>query len=183
MTLFKEGELEFDFGPAWNNSTIKFDDDRDYQRARNALKGTKGVDFVGVFRSELFLVEVKDLRYHRIENKKRVANGDLTTEVGQKVKDTVACIVGSVRVGSEPETWRRYTDIMLDSQKQIKVILWLEEGSPVLADLSVWHNVLKNELKRKLKWLKIKADVRCLKTTLPDDLNLRVRYLPTTKSG
>ncbi len=183
MALLREGELEFDFGPAWNDSAIKFDEDRVYQRARNALEGTKGVDFVGVFRSDLILVEVKDLRHHRIENKKRIANGDLTTEVGQKVKDTVACIVGSVRVRSEPKTWRRYTDIMLDNQKQIKVILWLEEDSPASGNLSVRHNVLKNELKRKLKWLQVRADVQCIKTTSSDDLNLRVRYLPTTKSG
>ena len=103
---FEEGHLRFRFDDSWY--AIKYDEHPDYRERIERLDGTKAVDFVAVHRdSQLFLIEVKDFRGHRIENQPRLREGELAIEVGQKVRDTVAGIArptieGTMKTGSEP---------------------------------------------------------------------------------
>ncbi len=78
-----EGHLRFQFDDSW--FAIKYDDHRDYRERIERLDGTKAVDFVAVYmNAQLFLIEVKDFRGFRIENRERVTDGQLALEVGQK---------------------------------------------------------------------------------------------------
>ncbi|WP_420643594.1 NERD domain-containing protein [Candidatus Leptofilum sp.] len=183
MMRFEEGWLAFVFDSEWRESVIKFDEHRDYKKVANSLTGTKGVDFLGILDSELCIIEVKDFRGYRIENKHRIANGDLLIEIGQKIRDTVACIVGSSRSSSNFELWQRYCDLLLDREKKISVILWLEEDKPPKRKDQVSQNVLRNKLKQKLKWLAVKVDVRNLGEVIPPRLHLQVASLPMSSSN
>ena len=55
---FKESDLQFRFSKEWN--VRPFDDHRFYRWSSGL--GYRGVDFVGIFQEELFLIEVKNYR-------------------------------------------------------------------------------------------------------------------------
>ena len=62
------------------------------------LAGSKGTDFVGLHPDYgLLLLEVKDFRGHRIENRQRLRSGELAIEVACKARDTIAALVGAAR--------------------------------------------------------------------------------------
>lgn len=103
MTRFKEGFLDFVFGERWQ--ILKLDEHKDYRLRIGKLESTKAVDFIGILdQKELYLIEVKDLRGDRIANKDRLLKGQLAIEIAQKVKDSVACIVGAYRTSSNSIT-------------------------------------------------------------------------------
>lgn len=178
MMRFEEGRLAFTFDSQWGEAVVKFDEHHDYKKMADSLSGTKGVDFLGILNSEIYFIEVKDFRGYRIKNKYRVANGDLCVEIGQKIKDTVACVVGSSRSSGNFELWQELGNSLLDREKQVRVILWLEEDKPPRRKSQVSQNVLRNDLKQKLKWLAVKVDVRSLGETIPSALYLQVANLP-----
>ncbi len=96
MKRIEEEYLAFDFGERWK--VFKFDDHRDYQRMKDTLEGTKAIDFLGVLdKKELYLIEVKDFRQHRIETRDRLLTGELAIELAQKVRDSLACIIGAYK--------------------------------------------------------------------------------------
>lgn len=165
-----EGKLSFTFDDDW--TTVKYDDHRDFTKgihklngkiegsdhsgkndagknATEASVGTKAVDILGVFQNTLYLIEIKDFREHRIENKKRIKNGALALEVAVKVRDTIAGMVGASRQGSDLETWKGFVKPLLNTSHPIQVILFLEED-PDAPDTT---RTLTDELKRRLQWL------------------------------
>lgn len=79
-TILDEGTLRFAFDPAWR--AVKWDDTATYRRGMGTLSGSKGTDFVGLHPDYgLLLLEVKDFRGHRIENRQRLLSGELAIEV------------------------------------------------------------------------------------------------------
>ena len=180
MARFEEENLAFDFGAAWHDTVIQFDKHRDYQNAKK-LDGTKGVDFLGICRDELYLIEVKDFRGYRIQNKPRLSNGELAIEVGQKIKDTIACIVGAYRTSSNPDQWQPFIPLLLNQQRKIRIILWLEQDAlpQHTHGEGFASNVLGNELKRRLKWMGVRVDVQNLSQSGIANLDLQVTNLPT----
>ncbi len=130
MTRIEEENLLFEFGERWN--VFKFDEHHDYRQGIEKLNNTKAVDFLGIFDgSELYFVEVKDFRKYRIETKERLSGAQLAIEVAQKVKDSIACIVGAYHNSSEREHWRSYIRLLCASDSRIKVALWLEEDPSI----------------------------------------------------
>ena len=125
-TALVEGHQRFTFGDRW--TVIKYDEHRDYRNGalRNRCSG-KAVDFAAVH-TELWLclIEVKDFRGHRIENQGRLS-GLLAEEVGLKVRDTVAGIIGAHRVSSSPNDWRVYSRELVKREPALRVVLWLED--------------------------------------------------------
>lgn len=129
MTRIEEGNLAFEFGDQWN--IFKLDEHRDYRGGIERIDNTKAVDFLGIFNdSELYFVEIKDFREYRIETKARLSNRQLAIEIAQKVKDSLACIIGAFHSSSEPEYWRPYVRLLCTANSQIKIVLWLEEDLP-----------------------------------------------------
>jgi hypothetical protein len=174
---FEEGYLAFEFGDDWQETVIKFDEHDDYSNAKKSLEGMKGVDFLGILQDELIFVEVKDFRGYRIQNKARLATGELMIEVGQKVRDSVACVVGAGRVSSERETWQTYKQFLCQDNGRVRVVLWLEQDRPHRPHNLVQNDMLQKELKRRLKWLGVRINVYSLQQP-SNNLDLNVTGLP-----
>lgn len=157
--IVEEGLLRFDFdNHHWQ--VIKFDEHTDYQKMQKCLSATKAVDFVGVLnKTSLYFIEVKDFRGYTVQNKKRLLTDELAVEIAQKVKDSVACLLGSHRTSSKAEDWKLFVQALL--KNEIKVILWLEHDLPTYKTKKdkVFASVEGNVLKTKLKWLTTKATV------------------------
>lgn len=160
MNHFTEGNLSFMFDDSYYQ-IFQFDKHIDYLKASNALQQTKGVDFLGIHNgTALYFLEVKNFRGARIQNKKRLEAGELTTEVGHKVRDSVACMIGANHTSSDSQHWHPYLQLLFNQKTPIWVILWLE------TDVVSWSNkqkvnyqTLRSDLKRKLRWLTTKVDV------------------------
>lgn len=154
MKSLKEGELAFDFGDDWQ--IIKFDEHPDYRKASLMLSGTKGVDFLGIYGKDLYLIEVKDFRGRKIADKE-----NLLLEVAQKMRDTLACILAFYRTSSSPECWQPYFDLLCKKDTRIKVVFWLEKvaAHKVIRDSYRYEkatsefSILLKSLKPKLSWL------------------------------
>jgi hypothetical protein len=155
-TILDEGTLRFAFEPAWQ--AVKWDDTATYRRGMGTLAGSKGTDFVGLHPDYgLLLLEVKDFRGHRIENRQRLLSGELAIEVACKARDTIAALVGAAR-HEKPEA--SLGDRLCQKTLPVKVVLWIESDEAV-RDPRAWQQqlgVLSEHLEGKLKWLK----VRCL---------------------
>lgn len=180
--VFDEGKLRFQFGPSW--TVEKYDDHRDFLQKIRTLQGTKAVDFVSVLgEADIYLIEVKDLRGHRIENKARISDGQLALEVALKVRDTLSGLIGASRTSSEPEVWDTSVEALLDRRRALRVVLWLEED-PTRQQAMVQRaqmSVLVDLLKKRLRWLTTKVFVLNQAThraALPD---MTVRSLPTSE--
>ncbi len=155
MSNFEEGFLEFTFSERWN--VLKIDEHYDYRAGIEIVDNTKAVDFLGIFdHNELYFIEVKDFRGHRIENRDRLLKGELPIEIAQKVRDSLACIIGAYHRSNTPETWEPYAALLCNKHKRINVIFWLEESLPPL------HPTLREKalastrtkiFKQKLAWL------------------------------
>lgn len=130
----EESNLKFSFQDE-NWWVIKFDEDINYTKVTKNLQGTKGVDFVGILNSEnLFFFEIKNFRNHTLDmhSQERLANSaeDLTTKIAQKVKDSLACILGASRnATNNQEKWRKACHL-ISANKSFRIIAWIEEDIP-----------------------------------------------------
>ncbi|OAD23054.1 hypothetical protein THIOM_001120 [Candidatus Thiomargarita nelsonii] len=132
------------------------------------------------------VIEVKDFRGHRVENRDRLfkaklpscqlVNGKcqldkgslwLPIELAQKVRDSIACIIGNSHTSSEPKTWQPYAKLIC--RQKIKVILWLEQDLPdnPFERKKVELSIRIKRFKQKLSWLTYKvlvcsSDKQCL---------------------
>jgi len=146
--IFTESKLEFDFDEAIWNGLKKMDSHPDYKKLE-ILNGSKAVDFIGFCGNNLFFIEVKNFRGHGIENTYRTSkNGDkLMDEVGRKVKDTLACMIGGARNSTNSkQDWQECISHLRDDRR-IKIVLWMEEDNPKpkreKAGLSIYQTTLK----------------------------------------
>ena len=149
---FDENRLRFQFDAKW--AVVKYDEHRDYRERLQKLAGSKAVDFVGIRGDEAFLIEVKDFRGHRIANKQRLTSGELAAEVGQKVRDTIAGLVGAYRTSCEPDSWRPFARAISCRQRVLKIIVWLEDDMAKNAQCwSQQASVLQNLVKQQTFWI------------------------------
>ncbi|GBC60186.1 hypothetical protein DENIS_1137 [Desulfonema ishimotonii] len=155
MTPIDEGALSFEFGEKWQ--VFKLDDHSYYRKGFEKLDGTKAVDFLGILNKKaLYFIEVKDFRGHRIENKDRLITGELATEIAQKVRDSIACIIGAFQTENNPELWNVYARLLGAKPNSVRVVLWLETDSPISClrmRQKVQASVKAKVFKQKLKWL------------------------------
>lgn len=177
--ILEEGSLRFEFGERW--SVLKLDDHHDYRQRIEKLNGTKAVDFLGALDKEsLYFIEVKDFCGHRVENKERLQDGELANEIGQKVRDSLACIIGAYRASNTASEWRQFANLLHDKRKHVIVVVWLEYDLPThptmrrkaLASIGV------NIFKAKLAWLTPRVVVA--RATEPTIADLQVHYLKKT---
>jgi hypothetical protein len=152
--VFVEGHLEFKFSDQWH--VIKYDGHRDYRRIVKR-DGTKAVDFVAVHGTQpsiLYLIEVTDYRGYRIEEKKRISDGTLAREVAEKVRDTIAGIVGGLQNGNA-EDWGIVMERLATPVPPIRVVLWLEEDAipRPTGRAKNQRSVLIDALEKRLRWL------------------------------
>lgn len=155
MTAFIEGSLEFKFAtPPWN--ARHWDQEPAYRERIARLRDTKATDFVAARKDGLLFLEVKDFRGHRIANKQRLSDGELAVEVAQKVRDTIAGLVGARRTGGDAAEWAPFVDGATNAKRSCHVILWIEQDVPPRAapgTLDRARNSLEQLLKQQLRWL------------------------------
>jgi len=170
-TTILEDNLEFTFGDRWQ--VAKYDATTTYRQGIEKLKGvlgegttdernegSKATDIVGWHPDfGLLLMEIKDFRKHRIENKKRI-HRELALEVALKSRDTVAGLLGAWRGGKAEGVYDRN----LKPTVLVKVVLWIE--SDETGDKRAWSDrlrALNQDMARKLRWL----SVHCLAVGKP----------------
>jgi hypothetical protein len=159
MPKYTESNLFFDFDDNTWEHVIEFDKHPDYYKIEK-LDKTKGVDFLAVNRDTLCLIEVKNFKFHRIDNKYRLtqSGNELMSEVALKVRDSLACIVAANRNSTNDKIiWDKTLRILADNEKELIVILWLEKDLERRKPSERRQKVKKYDYKRtlhnKLKWL------------------------------
>lgn len=148
----REQNLLFTFEDSWQ--VVKLDGHRAYRNGLGKLAESKAVDFLGIHQNQLYFIEAKDFRGHRIENQQRLHSGQLSTEIGQKVRDSVACIVAAHRQSGNSE-WQPYLKILRDQRKLVKVVVWLEYDLPAnpYTRKKDTASIATKVFKKKLRWL------------------------------
>jgi hypothetical protein len=166
VTSIDEGGLRFDFGDKWR--VAKWDGCRTYADGIKKLngeltettgrrtEGTKAVDFVGVHDEQLYLCEVKDFRGYGIENRGRQID-ELPLEVGLKVRDTLAGLVGAYASESKPPWLEDFGKVLMKGRRQIHVVAWIAEDPVRPNETRHKRNVRNSErgqqVKKRLAWL------------------------------
>jgi len=152
---FTESRLRFEFQEEEWDALIKYDNEADYQKIKRSIPGTKAVDFVGISNENLYFIEVKNYRGHRIESKPKVE--ELDTIIAQKVRDTLAGIMGGVRNSTHKEKkWQKHLSHLSDKNKPVHIILWMEEEPPnrfISKRQKVSRDTLTQKLKKRTSWL------------------------------
>lgn len=185
MEITEEG-ITFVFEDEFWEDVRDFDKTNPDYKKIEKLNGTKAIDIIGYHKGKgLFLIEVKDFRRHRIKTKDRIVKLELFEEVGQKVKDALACILAAARNSTHSrEYWSRQVNrILMSTHERVTVALWLEEdrdiayGTEVLQKRKkVSESAYRNKLKAKVSWLTSRVKiVRSQDAQSLEGLNLTVR--------
>lgn len=169
MKEFRESGLIFRFNDQWE--IYQLDKETDYlAKICKQIPGTKSIDFIGYNATEhiLLFIEVKSFRgYGNHTNMQRLdgKHDDITTEVAQKVRDSLATIIGSARHSTNlPEIWKKYVT-HINNNKSLKVIAWVELDVSIenlLARAKINMHTRRNELRKRLTWLT--SDVQIMNT-------------------
>lgn len=176
-----EEDLEVVLGDEWD-VVVKWDDCPAYRNGIHKLGDCKAVDVLAFSeaRRELLMIELKDFRRHRIENKDRIRRGELFVEVGHKVRDTLAGVTAAARNGGDAKLVRLATE--LATSTRLTVILWLEEdrgasGPPRALDQRQENRrgARKQRLKQAVRWLTPHAMICSRTGSSLEDKGIQVR--------
>ncbi len=158
---FTESNIVFSFDATKWSFLMQYDDQTDYKKI--TIPKTKAVDFIGIVdRRILSFIEIKNLKGHRIENKHRTErNTDpIDIEMAEKVRDTLAGIVGAARHSTHlKDTFLQYQSFLSNIKKDIHVVLWLEQDPIPLPNaiqnkrMQASGGNLTIRLRQKLAWL------------------------------
>ena len=120
MPTITEGKLKFNFPDEWNVS--KYDDWSHYRNQFiKVCEGVKAVDVLAVEPKECcWLLEIKDYREHV-----RTKTIDLADEMAEKVRDTLAGLVGAQFCANDAEEKNAARQAL--RARNLKVVLHLEQ--------------------------------------------------------
>ena len=108
---------------------------------------------------KLYLIEVKDYRGvdRAKERREDIVSGVLFKKIGQKVRETVAGLIGGWRNGTHRASYQPFAPRLLDTQVDVHVIAWIEhsyqERDPAHVRLTTGTDLLK----RQVHWLGARA--------------------------
>lgn len=163
--VFHESNLRFSFGDEWK--VIKYDDHLNHKNIK--IDSHKAIDFLAIYGStKIVLFELKSFRNHRIEakNEGRTTNNaeGLTTEIAQKVRDSITGIIGAGRNpnSSDHPDWHRISKKIIKPDTDLFIIAWVEEDIPHgyhRQKAQVDSQINLNKLKNKLSWLNAKVSI------------------------
>lgn len=160
--MIREGNISLEF----NGYSIQYDKTNFYRNHIEKCKGfinyedgndpreegTKAVDILGLNKSPLYVIEIKDFRGYRIQNKARIKNSELASEFSLKVKDTMAGLYGAFRNHNEElNIFHSYLFYNRNEPKPIKAILLMEEDLPANDFESKSRRIIKKELITKIE--------------------------------
>ncbi|HEY0137985.1 MAG TPA: hypothetical protein VGB85_28060 [Nannocystis sp.] len=168
MTLIPEGSLRCEFDDAlW--TAIKWDAHAAYTHGIGKLQGeltdpvssqkrpagTRAVDIVGVHAGALYLIEIKDFRGYEAANAYRQED-ELPLEVGFKVRDTIAGLVGAHASGRNAALLGPFIRALADA-RPVRVIAWILEDKGGSAGerrkYIAMNDTRTKQLARRLGWL------------------------------
>jgi hypothetical protein len=162
MPEFIEGHQRFSFDEQlWK--VENYDKHPFYLKQIAGRAETKAVDFVGLQGGEsgiLFWIEIKDFRGYRVPQKQLHPTESLAGEIAQKVRDSVAGILGAHHTSGNAEVWLPFVKAMWE-KNTMKVLLWLEEDLPrsPRGRRENQASVQADKIKRNLRWLTSKVFV------------------------
>jgi hypothetical protein len=147
MIPIREGSITLNFPDVSN--AVKYDDTPFYQKQIKKLPETKAVDVVFKCNDHsIVLLELKDFRQHRIENKGRLKNTDLAIEVAQKIRDTISGIWGARR--RKDPIGIQWDQLYMNPNIRLSGILLLEEDQN-RPELQKRVKLIRKELKTKIE--------------------------------
>jgi len=179
MPTITEQKLTFIFPETW--LVNKYDEQSFYRNQVQKCQATGAVDILALSEHELFMIEVKDFRNSRIENKQRLKTGELAIEVAHKLRDTLTGLHGAYR-WQESKLAPFYNYVFARSktmigaryQRKITGILFLEEDIvPAKYDVQQTYENLRKRMQKQLKFLQIRCHVYN-KKTLPKKFGWQV---------
>jgi hypothetical protein len=196
-----EEDLHFEFQDGWTR-VVAWDLHPAYLKGMRKTDQGKAVDFIGIYRNDtLFFIEVTDYRPHRTGGAPRTVKiGEVMREFEQKVRDTVASLVGAYRDGRYDDACQAVVQGLIERpRRELKLVLWLEDSSPPTIT-QVAHEARRKaraslhaqKSKPHLKWLDArvlvvskakdyeKAIPALTVTSLPVDLRERANLVLTT---
>lgn len=155
MTTIAVEAQRFDFDDRW--SVIGYDKDPYRQKH---LGESECVDIVALGPDHrLYLIEVKDYRGvdRAKERREDIMSGLLFKAIGQKVRGTVAGLIGGWRHETHRARYQPFAPRLLDSQVDVHVIAWIEhsyqEWDPAHVRLTTGTDLLK----RQVHWIGARA--------------------------
>lgn len=166
MKEFRESGLVFKFEDRWD--VYQLDEETDYrEKLCRQIPGTRCIDFIGFNREDniLLFVEVKGFRgYGNRTNVQRLTgkDDDLTLEIAQKVRDSLATIIGGARNSTHLlHVWK---DCMahLNKNGNLKVIAWVELDTStenLLMRAKTNMSTRRKQLRKRLIWLTSDVDI------------------------
>lgn len=140
-----------------HTGACKYDETPFYKKNVQNLQETKAVDVVANSSNTIYLIELKDMRGYRIDNKKRIENGELALEAAQKFRDTIAGLWGAMR--HQNELGNLTKNIFLREDYRIMGILLLEEDKIKTEKLKRVRAALKTKLENYCKFMKIRVNI------------------------
>ena len=169
MKEFKESGLVFKFDNRWN--VYQLDREADYRnKICKQIPETRSIDFIGFDEksSTLLLMEAKSFRgYGDRRNVRRLTgeDDDLTIEVVQKVRDSLATIIGGTRNSTHLSgIWVKYVRHIIRNG-DLKIVAWVELDVSTerrLQRAKINMGTRREVLRKRLKWLT--SDVQILNT-------------------
>ncbi len=167
MTTLTEKTLTFIFPDNWE--VIKYDESHFFRNHIDKCQGSKAVDILALSELGLFLIEIKDIRGHEIEYKQRLNKGEILFDLTQKVRDTIQGLYAAYRCQVEElapfynylYANSKYATLTTRPQRQITVILFLEENRPfkMLKSFKEIRSRFKIKMRNQLKYLNVRCDI------------------------
>jgi hypothetical protein len=150
-----EGNLKVTFDETWQ--CAKWDDCPSYRHGIGRLQGSDGVDFLGVRAGCLYLIEVKNYREYRIENRGKHEN--LPQVITVKVRDTIAGVVGASIMKKSDGFARECTKAIGETrdEQRIRVVAWIIEDNDLPPKDRIRAGVRRKTLVAQLRWLTTKV--------------------------
>ena len=149
----KEKRQRFAFDERWQ--VAKYDEDSPCKALQRLLPGSKAIDFCGRTPDAVFLIEVKDFRTYHAENRERLdaSTAVLAREVAQKVRDSIAGIVGAARTSND-KFWAHIGRGCASPAVDLFIVLWMEVDSygQTAQQMKPGLNAHLQKLKEHLRW-------------------------------
>lgn len=154
MKEFIESKILFQFEDE-NWDICQYDALNGDFRKRVHLNETKAMDFIGVYNKKtVVLFEIKSFRSYgdqtTVQNRLHNSMEELSAEVAQKARDTIAVIAGFNRTIKTP-FWQKSEEIISNANKHLIVVAWIEENYTKQKKMEMGTRLQK--LKQKLNWL------------------------------
>jgi hypothetical protein len=157
MSVFIESDCCFTFDDA-NWWAIQYDTHKCHTSIK--LENHKAIDILAIKDDKnLFFFEMKGFRSQSyIANSKRITE-ELPSEIAQKVRDSIAAMVGyNLKLdeyADDIKQWKTMLKLLSKTHKNIHIIAWVE---PERQSISVNKRktdlgILRDRLKQKLAWL------------------------------